>query len=133
MKTLQHRTLVLVALVLLASPPAFAAGPGSSDATQRHERELANCRAGLRGQNLADCLRDANAAYEQARHGGLGDAPDAATLRRNAEQRCSMLPGDDRRDCLARMQGQGTVSGSVDGGGILRELVTQVPAPATPR
>jgi hypothetical protein len=41
-----------------------------------------------------------------------------------------VLAGDERRDCLARMRGEGTVSGSVEAGGILREKVTVVPAPA---
>ena len=44
-----------------------------------------------------------------------------------------MLSGDERADCIARMNGEGSVSGSVGGGGILREKVTIVPGtPAEP-
>ena len=56
-------------------------------------------------------------------------------LRRNALKRCVPLPDAERKDCVARMQGQGTISGSVEGGGIYRELVTRevaVPAVAVP-
>lgn len=52
---------------------------------------------------------------------------------RNALTRCERLSGDDRQDCVSRIGGKGTTSGSVEGGGIYRELVTRevgaVPAP----
>ena len=53
---------------------------------------------------------------------------------RNALKRCEPLSEPDRGDCVARMQGGGTTSGSVAGGGIYRELVTREPsvAPASP-
>lgn len=40
----------------------------------------------------------------------------------------------DRNDCVARIQGQGTTSGSVAAGGIYRELVTRIvgEVPAAP-
>ncbi|MEO7339093.1 MAG: hypothetical protein ABIV63_21160, partial [Caldimonas sp.] len=47
-------------------------------------------------------------------------------LRRNAKDRCDALSGDERSDCVARMKGEGTTSGSVAGGGILREKRTIV-------
>ena len=39
--------------------------------------------------------------------------------------RCEKLPTDDQQACRARVTGQGNISGSVAGGGILREY-TQV-------
>jgi hypothetical protein len=39
------------------------------------------------------------------------------------------LPPADYDDCIRRAQGQGTVSGSVGGGGVVKETVTIVPAP----
>lgn len=61
---------------------------------------------------------------------------DPAQYMRNALKRCEPLSGDDRQDCVARTQGKGTTTGSVQGGGIYRELVTtqvgEVPVPTTP-
>ena len=55
-----------------------------------------------------------------------------AQLMRNALKRCEALREPDRQDCVLRMQGQGTTTGSVAGGGIYRELVTrEVGEPAT--
>ena len=87
------------------------------------------CKSGRSNQDLATCMREAGAALAEAKRGGLGDgtAPYAA----NQTLRCDPLPEDQRKDCIARMQGQGTTSGSVAGGGIYRELVTrEVGAPS---
>ena len=65
---------------------------------------------------------EAGAAYTQMRKGGV-QAYDRA-FEQNAQSRCQALPNDDRRACLARMQGHGSSSGSVSGGGVLRELTT---------
>ena len=52
---------------------------------------------------------------------------------RNALKRCEPLPEPDRSGCVARIQGNGTTSGSVAGGGISRELVTrEIALPTTP-
>ena len=52
---------------------------------------------------------------------------------RNALRRCEPLRDPDRQDCVARIRGEGTTSGSVAEGGIYRELVTRevgaMPAP----
>ena len=53
---------------------------------------------------------------------------DQDRLQANAVARCAALPAADRDACVARMQGQGEVTGSVAGGGLLRELVQMVPA-----
>jgi hypothetical protein len=42
------------------------------------------------------------------------------------------LPTADREDCIARMTGQGTTTGSAATGGVYRELVTTQPAAAVP-
>ena len=42
----------------------------------------------------------------------------------------STLPTAERMACLARMDGQGVVTGSVKSGGIYRELTVVEPAPA---
>jgi hypothetical protein len=66
----------------------------------------------------------------QSRQAALDQDP--GQYLRNALRRCAGLPADDRSDCEARMRGGGTTSGSVDGGGIYRELVTrEIGAPVT--
>jgi len=73
-----------------------------------------------------DCLSDASTA-RAAREPATVD-PDPGRYARNALKRCEPLPQPERGDCLARMQGRGTTTGSVAGGGIYRELVTPEPA-----
>ncbi|MDP1648722.1 MAG: hypothetical protein Q8M01_11060 [Rubrivivax sp.] len=107
-----------------AAPPAPAVSAAElSAARARHAQEVAVCKSGRSNQDRATCLREAGAALMEAQRGGLGDgaAPPAA----NQFLRCDPLPADQRKDCIARMQGQGTTSGSVAGGGIYRELVTR--------
>jgi hypothetical protein len=51
-------------------------------------------------------------------------------------ERCKPLPTDEAKDCRDRILGQGTVSGSVKGGGLYREKVTTevkvLPPPPAP-
>lgn len=88
-------------------------------------------------QDPAACRREAGAAREEARRGGL-TTPAEGNAGANAMARCQLQPAADRADCEARVRGSGagttTTEGSVMGGGIIRETVTPIPAaPATPR
>lgn len=47
----------------------------------------------------------------------------------NAMQRCANLPAAYKVDCESRVNGQGNVSGSVIGGGMLKETETQIQIP----
>lgn len=124
----------LLALGAMLVAAAAVAAPATSDARMRYEQERAACMSGQTQQDRATCLREAGAAYAQA--GKRGADASSAEQQRNASKRCEPLPDAERRDCVARMQGQGTTSGSVAGGGISRELVTrsvdQVPMAPTP-
>lgn len=115
---------------------AFAASPTRSDtlaeAQALHRRERAVCTSGTSPQPRDTCLREADAAFDEALRGGLSQHK-AATYLRNALLRCIPLPEADRRDCEARMQGKGTQTGTVSSGGIYRELVTRVPAASAPK
>ena len=115
----------LVLLGTLAAATAWA-GPdnGRASPAARYEVERAMCLRGESSQDQVTCLREAAAAYAQARRGGTSDDPEQFDT--NRLLRCQPLPGDQRRDCIARMQGEGTTSGSVASGGIYRELVTIV-------
>jgi hypothetical protein len=112
--------------VLLVAGMAAAAGGGQSEAQARYQQDRAACISGKSNQDQATCLREAGAALKEAKRGGLADSP--GVYQQNQQARCDQLAGGDREDCLRRMKGEGTVSGSVEGGGIYRELRTTVPA-----
>lgn len=120
------------ALLAVAALQPFAALAQTLEASaQAHLRyliEKAACEDGPEDRDREACLRDAAAAYAEARRGTLesGDG----TFERNALQRCEALQGDDREDCVARIRGQGTTSGSVEGGGLYREFRTREIGPS---
>lgn len=91
----------------------------AADVERRYQEERAACSA-LAGDERRTCLREAGAARQEARRGGLTD--EQAVYDTNRRARCAYLGGDDRTDCERRMRGEGTTSGSVSGGGIYREL-----------
>ena len=72
---------------------------------------------------------DQSAARMEARNARGGQltpvSPDQAMT--NALQRCANLPAFYKSDCEARVKGQGQVSGSVIGGGMVKESVTTMP------
>lgn len=119
--------LSMSALAWACAPTVAQGHTASADAASIYQRERAACLSIQSAEERATCLREAAAAQAQRRKGSAPE--DAAAYERNAQQRCEALPGDDRKACVERMQGQGTISGSVSGGGILREKVTVVPAP----
>ena len=124
--------LLLILASALTASPAMAAGQSSAAASEaRYQRDAAVCLSkGYKGARN-ECLSDASTA--RASREPVTIDPDPGRYARNALQRCEALKDADRADCVARMQGQGTTSGSVSGGGIYRELVTRevvvVPAP----
>ena len=117
------------AVLALVGAGAFAATP-QGDVQARYEHERARCLSGQSGQAQDTCMKEAVNARDAAMKGQLADGD--GKLGKNAKERCDVLTGDDRRDCMARVKGKSntTESGSVKGGGILRETVTIEPAPA---
>ncbi|HZT55087.1 MAG TPA: hypothetical protein VFA35_02605 [Burkholderiaceae bacterium] len=130
--SLSVRALAVTAFTLVGAC-ALAATP-SRDVQTRYEHERARCLSGQSGQVQDACLKEAVNARDAALKGQLADGN--GRLRQNATQRCDVLAGDDKRDCLARITGAANTSesGSVKGGGILRESVTITvePTPAAP-
>ena len=106
---------------------AAAASGNLSAAQARYERDRAACISGQTNQDRATCLREAGAALQEARKGGATSKAQSQ-LEQNRLLRCEPLPAADREDCVRRMRGEGTISGSVGSGGIYRELRTSVPA-----
>ncbi len=121
--------LLAAATVLLLQPLAWAAPPASVSAQSRYQQDRAACLDSSSQQDRSSCLREAGAVKaESIRAPAARDNTDDRA--RNALQRCKELPGDMRGPCERRVRGEGTVSGSVPAGGVLRELVIPVPAPA---
>jgi hypothetical protein len=124
------RAALVLGVALACSSAGAADKAGATDAKLRWELERSMCMSGSSNQDRATCLREAGAAFEEAKRGGLADG--AAPYAQNARQRCDRLPAEERRACVARMQGQGTTRGSAATGGIYRELIFyDVVAPET--
>jgi hypothetical protein len=111
---------------MLVAGMAAAAGANLSEAQARYQQDRATCMSGQSYQDRATCLKEAGAALQEAKRGRLGDSQ--SSYEQNRTVRCERLKGEDREDCVRRMRGEGTVSGSVESGGIYRELRTTVPA-----
>jgi hypothetical protein len=116
----------IAALALAAAiTPAWADGKTAmSQAQSDYRQERARCVRGETHQTLATCLQEAGAAYEEARHGRLGNST-SEDLARNATQRCEAQPPADREACRQRILGAGNSEGSVGGGGVLRRAETR--------
>lgn len=107
---------------------AQAAASQSETSTQtKYEQDVADCKSGRGGQDPAACMREAGAARDAANRQALGSSSNDE-LQQNALARCNQLPQTDRQDCVAKMSSPDTtVSGSVQGGGVLREKTIPVP------
>lgn len=115
---------LLVLCAALSAATAQAAGKtGPADSEARYQRDAAACRTAPQGTDKAACLREAGAV--RASKDPVRADPDPGRLARNALKRCEPLSEPERSDCVARIQGNGTTSGSVASGGIYRELVTR--------
>ena len=131
----------------LATSPARAADPAPAAAAKStYAKERADCDAGRTAEDRATCLKEAGAAQEERKRSRLDNT---GSMRQNAIDRCNALSGKDKTDCMARIDGpmsadqQTTTSGSVAGGGVLREtktttvgtpvVVVPTPAASAPR
>jgi len=125
------RLLALCAAGALACPVAALADEGSAASIhQQYLRDRGACLSGKTAEDQKTCLREAGAAQQAARRGKLVEKDEDYAANRLA--RCNVHKDPQEREyCIRRMQGEGTVSGSVAGGGVLRKLVVTVPAGET--
>lgn len=115
----------LAAGLLAAAPAAFAAGTASD---QRYQDERAACMQRPEPER-APCLREAAAARQAARK---GEFDSGGAYEANRLKRCEALPAAERDACVRRARDEGTASGSVAGGGILREYREVILPPVPP-
>ena len=123
---------LLVAITAFGSSSVLAAGNATTaDTKAKDQRPAGSCQYGPSTDGNAGCMTKADSDETRSRQAALDRDP--TQYMRNALVRCDRLTGDDRQDCVLRISGKGTTSGSVEGGGIYRELVTRevaVPQPA---
>jgi hypothetical protein len=122
--------LLAVSALLVALSAALAAhaqmgqtGDTGIDTSGNAQTERTWCLANTADVALADCLSETRSAIIENRRGGLTVQND--NFRRNALLRCNVFEGQERQICHARVTGLGQSSGSVMGGGIIREIETQ--------
>jgi len=131
---IQHhcRRLAAAAAACCASLAFAATGvtaAAKADAQARYQNEVQACKSGRTAQDSKTCLTEARNALAARQKGQL--ATDDSQLRANATQRCKVFEGEAKAACIVRMSGHGDTSGSVAGGGILREVETVVVRPGT--
>ena len=125
MKTNKLRLAFCTIAVSLCALPALAADKAkTSDAQATYNRDRAECMK-KQGEDRATCLREAGAALQESKRGGLTN--EQAQLEKNRLARCDNQPEKDRGECIRRMN-VGTTSGSVESGAVTRELRTVVPS-----
>ena len=130
------RPAVVVLAVTLACGASIAANADANAARAEALKYRQACMAGQTHQDRATCLKEANNYLAELKR-NPGQFEGKAGLDSNAKARCEPMTGSERTACMARASGQGKVSGSVESGGVYRELVTvetpkPVPQPPTP-
>jgi hypothetical protein len=109
-------------LVVTAATAQVATGTTGIDASGSFRQELQACMNGRTQQDQETCMREARNANADKQRGALESSP----LQTNAAARCDVLTGEEKAACMARVQGYGSASGSVAGGGVLKEVETVV-------
>ena len=114
------------ALLVLGSAAQAAPKTKNVDSLRmQYERERAACMTGQTNQPRDVCLREAGAAYAQARQGKLISPDDRSDQwAANALKRCQAQPLEDREMCERRVR-EGLVTGSVQGGGQMTTLTVR--------
>lgn len=97
------------------------------DSSGNYRQEVQACLSGRTQQAKDTCLEEALNAHDALRRGELARQGENYTA--NALARCEPLLGEYRVACEARVMGFGSTSGSVAGGGLLREVETVLMPP----
>lgn len=115
----------LTIAALLAPLAAVAQPAAASTAQERYAQERQKCMTNNTQDSQETCLREAGAALQASRNGQLTDAAGSEA----ATQRCAVFKdAAEQAECLRRVQ-NAPASGSVPGGGVLRESTTTVTVP----
>lgn len=119
----------LLAAGLTSGAAAADKGDNLASAQERYRLERAACLNGRSHQDRETCLKEATNALTEARNNPQPPT-DPQILQENALARCDNVHEQDRPACKRMAMGQGKVSGSVEGGGVIKEVVTRKVGPA---
>lgn len=117
--------------VTLATAQVGVVGDTGIDSSGNYQQERGWCMVNTMGEDRVTCLKNSAAAQAEKRRGTLDNK--GGDFNANAMRRCDVFAGEDRAACHARVQGYGSGSGSVQGGGIIKqvETVVQPESPST--
>ena len=118
---------VAALFAMTAATAQVASGTTGIDASGSYQHEVNACMTGQTQQDRDTCLLEARNARADKQRGVLDNA--GAQFQANATARCDALAGEDKAACHARLLGYGESTGSVAGGGVLREVETVVLPP----
>ena len=124
-----NRWLALCTISTMAWAVAASAAnaQGASAAHQRYLEDRAACMKIADAGKRKTCLREAGAAQVEAKRGTLAEPQ--ANYEKNRFARCSVYKDPKEHEyCVRRMRGEGTTSGSVEEGAVVRSLTVPVPA-----
>ena len=99
-------------------------GDTGIDTSGVYAQERAWCMANTAGDERATCLKNSGAAQAERARGTLDT--NGRDFQSNAMQRCDVFLSEERAACEARVSGYGSASGSVQGGGIIKQVETVV-------
>ena len=117
-------------LAMTAATAQVATGPAVDtgiDASGNYRQEVQACERGQTQQDRDTCLREARNARADKQQAQPGAA--SGELAANAMARCEPFSGEEKAACKARVMGYGETSGSVAGGGVLKQVETVVVPP----
>lgn len=118
---------------LLFGASAWSQSPGGkAGIDEQFQRDKAACMAIEAVDERSSCLREAGAVRAEALKGVPKGGESAEVRLRNALQRCNPLPPDRKAICERMVRGEGSESGSVQGGGVIRELTIMEPVQPLP-
>jgi hypothetical protein len=120
---------VAALLAMTAATAQVATSPTGIDDSGSYRHEVQSCLSGNTQQDRDTCLREARNAQADKQRGVLDN--NQARFDANATARCDVLKGEDEAACKARVMGFGNTTGSVAGGGVLREVETVVLPPGS--
>lgn len=130
-KTPSRKSVVSFSVAALLAVTAAAAqvaagdtGDTGIDASGNYRHEVQACMTGHTQQDRDTCLKEARNARADKQRGVLDNA--SGRYEQNAKARCDVLAGEEKAACQARVLGFGNTTGSVAGGGVLREVETVV-------
>jgi hypothetical protein len=114
-------------LAMTAATAQVASGTTGIDTSGSFQKEMNACMMGKTQQDRDTCMKEARNAQSDKKRGVLDNS--GAQFDSNAAARCDVLTGEEKAACQARVVGYGNATGSVAGGGVLREVETVVLPP----